>query len=95
MIPEIEIKRLREEMRQEFAELRKMIMGRGILGNWVKQDQACLMLGIKRRHIYNIRIHLDKDQKKVGFIRWRKGKGRSAEYHKGDIEKYLNEITVA
>jgi hypothetical protein len=93
---ETEIKRLREEQQQMFKELRQLIAGRNMamLGSYVKQDVACEMLNIKTRRLADIRIHTDKDGKKVGCIRWRKGAGRTVEYHKADLEKYLSKITI-
>jgi len=95
MIPELEIKKLREEQQAGFAALGALIMGRGILGQWVMQDIACQMLGVEPRQIRNIRLHQDRFGKTVGSIRWRKGHGKTVEYHKADIEKYLNRITVS
>lgn len=94
MVIETEIKRLREEMKQEFHELRKLITGRNITGNWVKQEVACAMLEILPRQLRNVRKHLDPNGKAVGSIAWRKGKGRTVEYYKPDIEKYLSKITT-
>jgi hypothetical protein len=93
---ETEIRMLRQELRQELKELRQLIAGRNmaIMGNYVKQDVACTMLNIKARRLADIRIHIDKDGKKVGCIRWRKGAGRTVEYHKADLEKYLSKITI-
>jgi hypothetical protein len=95
MIVETEIRRLKQEMREGFAELRKLICGRNIVGNWVMQPMACAMLNVKPRRLREIRIHMGKDGKLCGVIRWRKGKGKSVQYHKSDIEKYLNEISVS
>jgi hypothetical protein len=91
---ETEFKKLRLEIKTEMADLRKLICGRNIVGNWVAQDMACAMLGIKRRRIAQIRKHLDKDKKQVGCIRWRKSKGNKIEYYKPDLESWLNNINV-
>jgi hypothetical protein len=95
MIPELEIKKLRAEIRQEFKDLRAMLSGRAVLGNWVKQEAACDMLEIKPRQLRNLRIRLDVNGKKVGCIRWRQGRGKTKEYHKADIESYLNGVMFA
>lgn len=87
-------KAVREEVKSQIDELRKLIMGRGIIGAYVKQDMACIMLGIKKRQLMNLRVHLNKEKVKVGCIRWRKSRGKYCEYLKADIEKYLNHITV-
>lgn len=94
MIVETRLRKLEEKMEKHFAELRSLLMGRNIAGNWVSQKMACASLNVKPRQLQNIRIHLDKDNKTVGSIRWRKGAGKSVQYHKADIEKYLSKITV-
>lgn len=95
MIVETELKKQREETKQQFNELRKLITSRGIVSQWVKQDVACEMLNIKVRHLRNLRKHLDKNNNMVGYIGWRKGRGRvSIEYLKADIEKYLNHVVI-
>lgn len=94
MIIETRLRRLEEKMEKGFAEIRSLICGKNIIGNWVSQPMACAMLNVKARQLQNIRIHQDKDGKLVGVIRWRKGSGRSVQYHKADLEKYLNKITV-
>lgn len=91
---ETEIKKLRNEMRMGFQELRKLICGKNIVGNWVKQPMACAMISVSPRQLRNIRIHSDKNGKVVGTIRWRKGSGKSVEYYKPDLEKYLSKIVV-
>lgn len=95
MILETRMKRLEERVINEIAELRKLIMGKNIVGNWVKQPMACAMINVKPRQMRNLRIHLDKHGKKVGTIKWRKGRGKTVEYFKPDLEKYLNQITVS
>lgn len=92
---ETEIKKLRLEIREQFQEMRKLICGKNIVGTWVMQPMACAMLNVSPRRMRDIRIHTDKHGKVVGHIRWRKGKGRTVQYHKADLEKYLNEITIA
>lgn len=86
---------VRQELKVQVEELKKLILGRGIIGNWVSQEMACMMLGVGVRRLSDIRIHHDKNGNKVGSIRWRKSKGREVQYHKADIEKYLNHITVS
>jgi len=81
-------------MRKEFAEMRKLICGKNIVGNWVAQNMACAMLNIKPRRMRDIRKHLDKDGKQVGAIRWRKSAGKKIEYYKPDLEAWLNNIQV-
>ncbi len=93
-VVETEIRKLKQEMRDGFAELRKLICGRNIAGNWVMQPMACAMLNLSARRLREVRIH-EKDGKRVGCIRWRKGKGRSVQYWKPDLERYLNETSVA
>jgi len=95
LISETEFKKLKEEIRKEFSEIKNLLYGKGILNNWVKQNIACAMLNVKPRQLQNIRIHFDKNKNKVGSIRWRKGRGRTIEYHKSDIENYLNSVTVS
>lgn len=95
MVLETQLRKLQEEMRQGFAELRSLISGKNIIGNWVSQPMACAILNVKPRQLRNIRIHADASGKTVGCIRWRKGKGRSVQYHKEDLQRYLNEITIA
>jgi hypothetical protein len=94
MIVETRLRRLEEKMDKGFAELRSLICGKNIIGNWVSQPIACAMLHVKKRQLYNLRIHTDKDGRMVGSIRWRKGRGRTVQYHKQDLESYLNQITV-
>jgi hypothetical protein len=95
MVVELEIKKLREEFKSQLDDLRKLIMGRNIVGNWVKQPIACAMIDVQPRQLRNLRIHVDASGKRSGSIRWRKGKGKTREYHKADLEAYLNEITVS
>lgn len=85
---------IRQELKAELSEIKKLLMGQGTLGNWVKQEMACISLGVEPRQLRNIRYHLDKDGKAVGCIKWRKGKGRLVEYWKPDLEKYRDAITV-
>lgn len=94
---ETEIKKLRQEfssVRSDLAELRKLICGKNLVGNWVKQELACVMLNVKPRRMRDIRKHIDKDGKTVGCIRWRKGSGKTVEYYKPDLEAYISKITV-
>ena len=95
VVIETRLRKLEEKIEKGFTELRSLITGRNILGNWVMQPMACAMLGVKPRQLQNIRIHKDKSGNITGSIRWRKGKGKSVQYHKADIEAYLNEITVS
>ena len=95
MVAELEIKRLRQEMTSGFAELKRIIAGQATIGNWMKQEEACIALGVNARQLRNIRIHLDRHGRKVGSLRWRKGRGKSVEYHKADIENYRNSVTFA
>jgi hypothetical protein len=87
---ETEIKKLRAEIR----ELKELLMKRNVTSAWVKQDQACVELAIKPRRLRDIRIHTDKNGNKVGVIRWRKGRGKTIEYYKPDLEKHLSLINV-
>lgn len=91
---ETEIKKQRQETKQQFDDLRKLIAGRGIISQWIKQPIACAMLNVKPRQLRNIRKHLDKNLNIIGTIGWRKGKGRSVEYFKPDVEKYLSHIVI-
>jgi len=91
---ETEVKKLRLEMLQGFQEIRKLICGKNIVGNWVAQNMACAMLGIGKRRIAQIRKHIDKDGKTAGSIRWRKSSGRKIEYYKPDLELWLNKVNV-
>lgn len=96
MIIETRLKHLEQKMEKGFAEIRQLLYGKNIVGNWVMQDVACAMINVKASRLRQIRIHENKKSGKVvGCIRWRKGKGRTPQYHKADLEKYLNEITVA
>lgn len=95
MIIETRLRKMEERMEKGFAELRSLICGKNLVGNWVSQKMTCAMLTVKPRQLQNIRIHKGKDGKIAGTIRWRKGEGRSVQYHKDDIQKYLNAITVA
>lgn len=92
---ETEIRKLRQEFRSDIQELRKLIVGKNIVGNWVKQPMACAMIDVSPRQMRNIRIHTDKHGNALGDIKWRKGKGKTVEYWKPDLEKYLNQITVS
>lgn len=92
---ETEIRKLRQQMKDQHRELVKMIATRVLIGNWVKQDVACALINVSPRQMRNIRIHKDKYGKVVGEIKWRKGKGKSVEYWKPDLESYLNETTVS
>lgn len=94
MIIETRLRRLEEKVEKGFAELRSLICGKNIVGNWVMQDMACAMLNVKSRQLRKIRLHLV-EGKTVGSIRWRKGKGKSVQYHKDDLQRYLNAITMA
>lgn len=94
MIIETRLKRLEDKMDRGFDEIRRLICGKNIVGNWIMQDMACAMIDVKPGRLRQIRIHADREGKIVGCIRWRKGAGRSVQYHKADLEKYLNEITV-
>lgn len=94
MIIETRLRRLEEKMDQGFDEIRRLICGKNIVGNWIMQEMACAMINVKPVRLRQIRIHADKDGKTIGCIRWRKGKGRTVQYHKADLEKYLNEITI-
>lgn len=92
---ETEIRKLRQEMKDQHRELVKMIATKVLIGNWVKQDIACALLNVSARQMRNIRIHTDKHGNVVGSIKWRKGKGKTVEYWKADLENYLNQITVS
>lgn len=92
---ETEIKKMRQEMLAQFQDMRKLLLGQNIIGKWVNQDTACATLNIGKRRLADIRIHLDKNNTKVGCIRWRKGKGKSIQYYKADIESYLNQNTIS
>lgn len=88
---ETEIRKLREQNKL----LVDTLMGRHLLSQWVHQDITCVMLNIKERRLRDIRIHIDKAGKKVGDIRWKKGKGRQVLYYKPDIENYLNQFIIS
>lgn len=94
MTVEIRLKRMEEKLTSQIDELRKLIVGRNLVGNWVKQPMACAMLNVQPRQLRRLRIHLDVNGKKTGTIKWRKGKGKSVEYWKPDLEAYLNQITI-
>jgi hypothetical protein len=94
MIIETRLKRLEEKVDKGFDEIRRLICAKNIVGNWVMQDVACAMINVKPSRLRQIRIR-NVNGNVVGCIRWRKGKGRTPQYHKADLEKYLNEITIA
>lgn len=95
MVVEREIKQLRKEFNEKLNDLRKLIMGRQIAGNWVDADTACMMMGVKKRRLADLRVHLNKNNERVGCISWRKSQGRNIQYYKPDIEKYLNHLTIS
>jgi hypothetical protein len=88
------LKRMEEKFTNQIDELRKLIVGRNLVGNWVKQPMACAMLNVQARQLRRLRIHTDKNGVRVGSIKWRKGKGKTVEYFKPDLEKHLNQITI-
>jgi hypothetical protein len=88
---ETEIRKLREQNKM----LVDTLIGRHLISQWVHQEVACIMLNIQPRQLRNVRIHLDADKKRVGEIKWKKGKGRQVLYYKPDIEKYLNNIVIS
>ncbi len=92
---ESRLDQLENRILKELSELRKLIAGKNIAGNWVMQPMACAMLNVSARQMRNIRLHTDKHGKAVGCIRWRKGKGKTVQYFKPDLEKYLDQITIA
>ena len=94
MIIETRLKRLEEKVDKGFDEIRRLICGKNIVGNWVMLDVACAMINVKPSRLRQIRLR-NVNGKVVGCIRWRKGKGRTPQYHKADLERYLNEITIA
>lgn len=91
MVVELEIRKLKESVER----LTAMLTGRHLLSQWVHQDIAGAMLNLKPRRLRDIRIHLDKHGKKVGELRWKKGRGRQVMYYKPDIEKYLNAFVIS
>jgi hypothetical protein len=91
MVIETEIRKLREQNKL----LVDTITGRYLLSQWVHQDSACIMLNVLARQLRNIRIHTDKNGKRVGEIKWKKGKGRQVLYYKPDIEKYLSNFIIS
>lgn len=91
---ETEVKKLRAEMLQGFQEMRKLICGKNIVGNWVSQDMSCAMLDVGKRRMSQIRKHIDSNGQPIGFIRWRKSSGKKIEYWKPDLEKWLSNIQV-
>lgn len=91
MIVETEIKHLRLEFKKDMQDLRKLIVGKMLGTTWVQQPYACALVNVKPRRLRDIRIHLDKDSKVVGCIKWKKGKGRAVLYYKPDLEKYIGE----
>jgi len=94
MVVETEIRKLREEVKTQFAEMRMLLLGKNIVGTWVSQQVACAQLNILPRRLRDIRLHANKMGKMQGSIRWRKGNGKMVQYHKGDIEKYLSQTTM-
>lgn len=94
MIIETRLKQIERKMNEGFAEMRKLILGKNIVGIWVMQPMACAMINVKARQLRSLRIHTDANGKVTGCIRWRKGKGRTVQYHKADLEKYINQFTV-
>ena len=88
---EAELKALRKELR----EIRSLLTGRHIEGNWVKQSTAMAMLNVGARQLNRLRIAVNESGVKTGCIRWRKGNGRTTHYCRADIEAYLNKITIA
>jgi hypothetical protein len=92
---ETEIRKLRQEMKDQHRELIKLIATRVLIGNWVKQDVACALINVKPRRMRDLRIHTDANGKVVGVIKWRKGKGKTVEYWKADLEAYLNATTIS
>lgn len=95
MTIETRFKRLEDRVISEISELRKLIVGRNLVGNWVMQPMACAMLNVSPRRMRDIRIHTDKHGNVTGTIRWRKGKGKTVQYYKPDLEKYLDQITIS
>jgi hypothetical protein len=91
---ETQLKQMEKKLLKEIADLRKLIVGRNINGTWVLQKDACEMINVSPRQLRNIRIHLDNGGKAVGFVRWKKGKGKAIQYHKADLEKYLETVTI-
>lgn len=85
---------MRQEFKREIAVLKQIICTKMIPTKWVDQDVACMLLKVKPRQLNNIRVHLDKNGKKVGSIGWRKGKGRNTQYFLPDIEKYNNSFVI-
>jgi hypothetical protein len=94
-IIETEFRLFKQEVREQFAEMRKLIVGKNLVGNWVMQPMACAMINVTARQLRNIRIHTLQSGEVTGQIRWRKGKGRTVQYYKPDLEKYLDQITVS
>ncbi len=90
---ETEIKKMRIEFKRDIMELRKMIATRLVADKWVSQSMACALLNVNARQLRNIRVHL-KDNKPVGSIGWKKGRGKSCLYYMPDIEKYRGAIEI-
>ena len=91
MVIELEIRKLREQNKR----VEDMLTGRHLLSQWVHQNIACVMLNIKPRRLRDVRVHVDKNGKLQGDIKWKKGKGRQVMYYKPDIEKYLNNSFIS
>lgn len=91
MVIELEIRKLREQNKR----VEDMLTGRHLLSQWVHQNIACVMLNIKPRRLRDVRVHVDKNGKLKGDIKWKKGKGRQVMYYKPDIEKYLNNSFIS
>jgi len=94
MVVETEIRKLKLEMRREIAELRRIICTRMVADKWVKQDVACVLLNVNPRRLRDLRVHLNRNGKKVGYIGWQKGNGRNVLYYLPDIEKYNSLHTI-
>lgn len=90
---ETEIRKLKYQFTSEIRELKKLICTRLIVDTYVSQDVACALLNVKPRQLRNIRKHI-KGEKAVGFIGWKKGKGKNIYYSKADIEKYNGEFKM-
>ncbi len=87
-IIETEIRKMRMEFKKEINDLKRIIVTKMTPDKWVDADVACAMMNIKTRQLQNVRLHNDKDNKRVGFLRWKKGAGRNVKYYLPDIENY-------
>ena len=90
---EMEIRKLRQEMKMQIGDLRKLICTRLITDKWIQQDIACALLHVGPAQLRRVRVNV-KNGVKVGSISWKKGKGKNVLYYLPDIEKYNSAFTI-